>query len=87
MLSRNSLPATRCGTRLRHDPLRSLKPRSVLLSELAARETGHVTYVTDGIASAIAQAKAAAGDRSVLVHRLGRVDARDARGQASPIDT
>jgi dihydrofolate reductase len=27
-----------------------------------------VTYVTDGIASAMAQAKAAAGDRSVLVH-------------------
>jgi dihydrofolate reductase len=27
-----------------------------------------VTYVTDGIASAMAQAKAAAGDRNVLVH-------------------
>lgn len=27
-----------------------------------------VTYVTDGIASAVAQAKAAAGDRDVLVH-------------------
>ena len=27
-----------------------------------------VTYVTDGIASAMAQAKAAAGDRDVLVH-------------------
>jgi dihydrofolate reductase len=27
-----------------------------------------VTYVTDGIASAMAQAKAAAGDRSVMVH-------------------
>jgi dihydrofolate reductase len=27
-----------------------------------------VTYVTDGIASAIAQAKAAAGDRNVMVH-------------------
>jgi dihydrofolate reductase len=27
-----------------------------------------VTYVTDGIASAMAQAKAAAGDRYVLVH-------------------
>jgi hypothetical protein len=27
-----------------------------------------VTYVIDGIASAIAQAKAAAGDRNVMVH-------------------
>ena len=27
-----------------------------------------MTYVTDGIASAMAQAKAAAGDRNVLVH-------------------
>jgi dihydrofolate reductase len=27
-----------------------------------------VTYVTDGIASAVAQAKAAAGDRNVMVH-------------------
>jgi dihydrofolate reductase len=27
-----------------------------------------VTYVTDGIASAMAQAKAAAGDRNVMVH-------------------
>ena len=27
-----------------------------------------VTYVSDGIASAMAQAKAAAGDRTVLVH-------------------
>jgi dihydrofolate reductase len=27
-----------------------------------------VTYVTDGIASAMARAKAAAGDRNVLVH-------------------
>ena len=27
-----------------------------------------VTYVTDGIESAVAQAKAAAGDRNVLVH-------------------
>jgi dihydrofolate reductase len=27
-----------------------------------------VTYVTDGIASAMRQAKAAAGDRNVLVH-------------------
>jgi dihydrofolate reductase len=27
-----------------------------------------VTYVTDGIASAMAQAKEAAGDRNVLVH-------------------
>src|ERR1700746_2961894 len=27
-----------------------------------------VTYVTDGIANAMAQAKAAAGDRNVLVH-------------------
>ena len=27
-----------------------------------------VTYVTDGVASAMAQAKAAAGDRNVLVH-------------------
>src|SRR6266568_4172587 len=27
-----------------------------------------VTYVTDGIASAMAQARAAAGDRNVLVH-------------------
>ncbi|HKS53080.1 MAG TPA: dihydrofolate reductase family protein, partial [Pseudonocardiaceae bacterium] len=27
-----------------------------------------MTYVTDGIASAMAQAKAAAGDRDVLVH-------------------
>jgi dihydrofolate reductase len=27
-----------------------------------------VTYVTDGIVSAMAQAKAAAGDRNVLVH-------------------
>jgi dihydrofolate reductase len=27
-----------------------------------------VTYVTDGIASAMAQAKAAAGDRNVLAH-------------------
>lgn len=27
-----------------------------------------VTYVTDGIASAMAQAKAAAGDRNVVVH-------------------
>jgi dihydrofolate reductase len=27
-----------------------------------------VSYVTDGIASAMAQAKAAAGDRNVLVH-------------------
>ena len=27
-----------------------------------------MTYVTDGIASAIAQAKAAAGDRNALVH-------------------
>ena len=30
-----------------------------------------VTYVTDGIASAMAQAKAAAGDRNVLVHGVG----------------
>jgi dihydrofolate reductase len=35
-----------------------------------------VTYVTDGIASAIAQAKAAAGDRNVLVH--GAYTARSA---------
>jgi len=27
-----------------------------------------VTYVTDGIAAAMAQAKAAAGDRNVMVH-------------------
>jgi dihydrofolate reductase len=27
-----------------------------------------VTYVTDGIASAMSQAKAAAGDRNVIVH-------------------
>ena len=27
-----------------------------------------MTYVTDGIESAVAQAKAAAGDRNVLVH-------------------
>ncbi len=27
-----------------------------------------VTYVTDGTASAMAQAKAAAGDRNVLIH-------------------
>ena len=35
-----------------------------------------VTYVTDGIASAMAQAKAAAGDRNVLVH--GAVTAQHA---------
>jgi RibD C-terminal domain len=29
---------------------------------------GRATYVTDGIANAMAQAKAAAGDRNVLVH-------------------
>ncbi len=32
-----------------------------------------VTYVTDGIASAMAQAKAAAGDRDVLVHGANAV--------------
>jgi dihydrofolate reductase len=34
----------------------------------AVAEYPLVTYVTDGIASAMAQAKAAAGDRNVLVH-------------------
>jgi dihydrofolate reductase len=34
----------------------------------SAADYPSVTYVTDGIASAMAQAKAAAGDRDVLVH-------------------
>jgi len=39
-----------------------------------------VTYVTDGIASAMAQAKAAAGDRNVLVHGAYRAQAALAAG-------
>jgi dihydrofolate reductase len=41
-----------------------------------------VTYVTDGIASAMAQAKAAAGDRDVLVH--GAYTAQRALGAGVP---
>ena len=39
-----------------------------------------VTYVSDGIASAMAQAKAAAGDRDVLVHGADMVQAALAAG-------
>src|ERR1700735_4125711 len=38
-----------------------------------------VTYVSDGISSAMAQAKAAAGDRNVLVH--GATTAQTALGE------
>jgi dihydrofolate reductase len=37
-------------------------------AEPSVRKYPTVTYVTDGIVSAMAQAKAAAGDRNVLVH-------------------
>ena len=41
--------------------------RQAILPEFLFHVT-YVTYVTDGIESAMAQAKAAAGDRNVLVH-------------------
>jgi hypothetical protein len=40
-----------------------------------------VRYVTDGIESCVEQAKAAAGERDVLLH--GAVTAQDARKQFS----
>jgi dihydrofolate reductase len=43
-------------------------PIFVVSHQPAAAKFQSVTYVTDGIVSAMAQAKAAAGDRDVLVH-------------------
>jgi dihydrofolate reductase len=50
-----------------HDGVRIFVP-SHRPPEASAAKYPLVTYVTDGIVSAMAQAKAAAGDRDVLVH-------------------